>query len=291
MIAVKGSASDYAIMKQVQQLKLRNPEMAIVPLDEQTSFSELGQDELLYLLAHGNAANGDFRAVASTLVLEWLSREVGGVPMAFGGIIILSCFSGRAYGKYGEEPSLASFFATGLRNHAAQGTKVEGADGYSFGTRELRETGRSSVLHEGLAGFYLAEKLELMVQQWLNHKPTHTGGVLAEKLTINVDTEKSIAANLQAAETLTQSPEEIVTEYVKSFAQESTQIVRELDTIINKVPGDTVAARAGFLVNSDNSNDERVTGWNAAIERQYTLFHDYYLWAPPEKAFTSALVG
>ena len=63
MLAVKGMETDYAIMKQVQQLKLAYPKTLIVDLNKDTNFSRIEKNETLYLLGHGDATSGDFRSL------------------------------------------------------------------------------------------------------------------------------------------------------------------------------------------------------------------------------------
>jgi hypothetical protein len=289
MITVNGENSDYAIMKQVQQLKLAYPHMAVVTLDDKTDFSALAADERLYLVSHGNVGNGNLRDIKRAPLLSWLTDQHRGVPKNFGGIVILSCYSGLQVKS--PEPSLAAYLATGLAGRAAAATPVAGANGFSFGTPEFKRSGYSSVVSMDLAAFYFAHDDGEMTKAWLKHRPTHTGGVLKDKLKINVDTSKTIEEHLVTVQQAPpKTPEEITKEFVAAFAKEAKAIEAKLEDIIeNKIPGSTVAERADYLVNNDKEAD--VITWNATIDTQYELFHGLYLWASPADAFTVAKVA
>jgi hypothetical protein len=289
MITVHGEMSDYAIMKQVQQLKLSNPQMAVVTLDDKTDFSALAADESLYLVSHGNAGNGNLRDIKRPALLGWLTDPNRGVPQHFGGIVILSCYSGLQAKP--PDPSLAIYLATGLAGRAAAGTPVAGANGFSFGTPEFKKSGYSSVLSMDLAAFYFAAADGEMIKAWLTHKPTHTGGVLKDKFNINVDTSKTIEEHLVTVQQIPpKTPEEIAKALVTAFAKDAKAIEAKLDDIIeNKIPGNSVAERADYLVNNDQEAD--VITWNTTIDTQYELFHDLYLWASAANAFTVAKVA
>jgi hypothetical protein len=47
----------------------------------------------------------------------------------------------------------------------------------------------------------------------------------------------------------------------------------------------------GYLVDPVNGELVDVINWNNAIDRQYKLFKDLYLWAPDGTAFTTAQVA
>jgi hypothetical protein len=275
-VSGKGSESDYAIMKQVQQLKIARPQMAIVPLHAGTDFSGLGADEKLYLVAHGNSGNGNIVDVKRAALAHWLTDPARGVPANFGGIVILSCYSGMV--TKGNEPSLAAYLADALAGRAATGTTVTGANGYSFGTPEFRKSGLSSVLLMELVDFNFAVNVDNMRDVWLQRRPTHTGGVLK-----NVDLGKTIQEHLDAIQAKNNTTEEIANAYIADFAKDSKAIEEELALIIKKIPGNTVAERADHLVNQ--GTDPSVQAWNVAIDRQYALFGNLYLWASPADAF------
>ena len=292
MIVVNGLESDYAIMKQVQQLRLQNRQMTVVKLDDKTDFSKLAASEKLYLVSHGDISTGCFKEIDKKLLLDWLTDRRLGVPEKFGGIVILSCYSGMRMDDDQKEYSLAEYLATGLVGRAAAGTLVEGANGYSFGTPEFAKSGYSSVLSMDLAAFYYAsiDEPNHMVEAWLKHKPAHAGGVLNADLGITVDTGKTIEEHLTTVQgSQGKAPDKIALEYVTPFAKEAKGIEALLDLIIvNKIQGSSVLERARYLMN--NPKDADVVNWNNAIDRQYKLFGDLYLWAPPAKAFTAAKV-
>jgi hypothetical protein len=188
--------SDYAIMKQVQQLKLSHP-YPIVTLDDTTNFSGLGAGEKLYIVSHGNPADENLRDIVLPTLVRYLSDQTLGlgVPRAFGGIVILSCYSGQKMGGFSS--SLAARLAIKLTGRVAAGTPVTGASGYSFGTPEFRKSGQSSVLALGLGSFYFADNLDSMRRDWLAHKPTHAGGALKDLFKSDVDTAKTIEVNIK----------------------------------------------------------------------------------------------
>ena len=286
MIIVSGSATDYAIMKQVQQLKRMDPNLTVKSLNDQTDFSKLRLDEAVYLVGHG--AGGLLFAVNKDALASWLTDSTRGIPKNFGGeIVLLSCYSGQT--PY-NDVSLATYLAGKLSGHAAKGTKVWGANGYSYGTREFRSTQRSSVLEDSLSSFYTAGSPLSMTDAWLKRKPTHTGGVL-QTMGITVEVTKSIKDHLAAvAASLQKTPEVIANEYVASFTKDAKAIEQTLRDIINNtaIKGTTVAEKAEFLVT--NPTDTNVLAWNKAIDDQYDLFYGLYLWIPQAQAFTLATV-
>ncbi len=289
MITVIGKEDDYAIMKQVQQLKLAEPGMTVMTLDASTDLSKLASDEALYLIAHGDSGSGDIRNLDRATLLNWLKDQQRGVPEKFRGIVILSCYSGQ---KVTEQlPSLAKYIALGLAGKAATGTPVAGANGYSYGTPEFSKTRRSSVLPMTLSFFFSPGQsiIYSMTSQWLAHKPTHAGGVLHGKLKITVDQGKTIEANLATIQAPERPLRDIATECVKDFTQQVTGIEGELKSIIQaKIEGGTVASRTEYLVS--RTSEEAVIRWNKAIKDQYGLFEDFYLWEPEASAFTTEIV-
>jgi hypothetical protein len=292
MITVHGDKADYAIMKQVQQLKIANPNMQIVALDGSTDFSALNADETLYLVSHGDIETGDLRDIDRHTLLDWLKTPGRQVRRDFGGIVILSCYSGLEVDE--QDPkgppdpskySLAKFLAIGLTGQVDAGRSIAGANGYSFGTPEFQASGRSSVLPIELAAFYSPDYVDAMIAGWLKRRPTHSGGVLRDELNINVNTAQTIKDHLDE-----KTSEVIAKKYVTAFAKDAKEIEAQLQAIItNKIQGATVADRAAYLVN--NGARPEVIEWNQAIERQYRLFHTLYLWASPGEAFTVELTG
>jgi hypothetical protein len=276
MIRVHGAKDDYAIMKQVQQIKLAYPHMTIGMLDQNVDFSQLDAAEKLFLVSHGNAASGDLSNIDRYELLGWLKADGRGVPRDFGGIVICSCYSGL-----GGDHSLARHIAQGLAGKAAAGTTVAGANGYSFGTPEFGSSGLSSVLRQELKSFYTFTE-ETMASEWPKVKPTHAGGVLATKWNIQVNIDKTIQENLDTNEALRSTPD-AVKDQLTIFAQEGKGLESQLKDAIKQVAGDAVVERADNIV---AGNTPAVNSWNAAIARQYQLFDEYYLWAPAQAAFT-----
>ena len=280
MISVHGDKNDYAIMKQVQQIRLAYPHMTIGMLDEKADFSQLGVGERLFLVSHGNAASGDLSSIDRFELLGLLKADRRGVPLHFGGIVICSCYSGL-----GGEDSLAHDIARGLAGKAAAGTTVAGANGYSFGTPEFGKSGLSSVLRTGLSSFYTFAQ-ESMTREWPAQKPTHAGGVLATRWNIPVNIDQTIQENLDTNVALRSTPD-AVKDQMAVFAGEAKGLEDQLQRAIVQVAGASVAERASSLI---AGNTAAVDSWNAAIAEQYRLFGDYYLWAPAETAFTVVAV-
>jgi hypothetical protein len=272
-------------LKQLQQLKIAYPHMAIEGLGDSTNFSKLAKDETLYLVGHGDATDGNFRGVTRAELLTWLTRQQGGVPSNFGGIVIQSCYSGLQ--RKPPEPSLVEFVATGLAGKTASGTPVAGANGYSFGTPEFGKTRRSSVLPMDLDAFYSVQDITKMTDVWLQHKPTHDGGILKKELGIDVDTGKTIEAQLTAIQkSPDKTPKEIARQFVTTFAETARQIEKKLREITIDVPGYSASTIVGYMVDPNNSSKPEVDEWNKAVNLQYGLFGDHYLWAPTAGAFT-----
>src|SRR6202035_1783951 len=259
MISVRGDNDDYAIMKQVQQIKLAYPDMTIGTLDEKANFSQLGAGERLFLVSHGNALSGDLSLIDRIELLGLLKADGRGVPRHFGGIVISSCYSGL-----GGDGSLARYIARGLAGKASAGTTVAGANGYSFGTPEFGKSGLSSVLRTGLSGFYTFTQ-ESMVDQWLALKPTHAGGALATRWNIQVGIGQTIQENMDDNEALRSTPD-AVKDQLTLFAGEAKGLEDQLKRAIVQVAGNSVAQRASNLI---GGNSEAIQGWNAAIARQY----------------------
>lgn len=134
MIAVNGSPDDYAIMKQVQQLKAHSGNVGeVVPLNRDTDFHEIGRNEKLYIVSHGDRRGYlILHTIHPDSLVSWLIDKARGLPKEFGGIVLLSCYGGLA----GEGvSSLAESIANGIKDKVTPGTSVEGATGYSFGSR------------------------------------------------------------------------------------------------------------------------------------------------------------
>lgn len=281
MIVVNGFRTDYAILKQVQQLVLAYPHMAIVQLGTEADFSGLSPGERLYLVSHGGTESLINPLVSREDLAKWLTDEKRGVPLGCkGGIILLSCYSGE---KSSSGTSLAQFLADRLKGRAAKDMPVEGATGYSFGTPELQRSGYSNVVVHKT--FNDATNLDEMTQEWLRLKPTHDLGVLRERLG-TVDRSKTIEDQLATAQQDPgQAPKVIAQGYLSNFKTKATEIQNKLEgLLVSKIPGETVANRAAYLVKTDTA--EAVGPWNDAIGQQYELFSSLYLWKSPADAFT-----
>lgn len=280
------AATDYAIMKQIQQIRLINPmdpRLSVVPLDPQPDLSKVGMDETLYVVSHG--ATGMFFGgyVGKDELVKYLTDSKLGVPMGFkGAIIILSCYGGDDL----LGTSLAADVATGLKGRAATNTQVTGATGYSFGTPEFRQSGRSSVLVA--SEFYTLGNINGMVAKWLTLKPTHTKGVLHDDLKLNVATNKTIRELLKTIQPAKETPEKIATRYLADFAIKAKQIQDTLEDRLSKITVSTLVERADYLVTK--GTEQIVKEWNEAIEQQYLLYSGLYLFAT-SNAFTTALVA
>lgn len=288
MILVNSTnVTDYAIMKQVQQIRLMDPAdrtLSVVSLEPQPDFSKLIPGEKLYVVSHGRTGEF-FGGVTINVLISYLTEAKTGIPQGFSGdIILLSCYSGDALSG---GPALAKYMATMLTGRAAKNTKVTGATGYSFGTPEFRKTGRSSVL--STIEFYSLGNINGMAGAWLKLKPTHTAGVLHD-LGINVETGKTIKELLATVQTTQGAPEDIATKYVTSFADEAKRIEDALKVILasNQIPKSTIAEAANFLV---TRNEEQVVqDWNTEINKQYKLYNNLYLWKTLSDAFKDANV-
>jgi hypothetical protein len=294
MIVFNGGKSDYAIMKQIQQIRVSRAEIAdeqIVELGDATDFSGILPDETLYIVSHGNAQTGRLRDIATITLLRWLTDQDKGLPQAYAGTIaILSCYSGQK--KVGKT-TLAESVAQGLsEKKVAAGAKVKGANGYSFGTPELSRTGVSSVLSTDLADFYSLDPSggEARRARWLLHKPTHSGGALQSKLGRDANPDETISENirkaLDAGMLKGKRVDDVAGECVREFSSAGRRIEGTLDRVIKDVPGNSVPARIAHMLT--NSQDPEIVKWNDAIAQQYTLFADYYLWSSTFAAFTTA---
>jgi hypothetical protein len=279
---------DYAIMKQIQQIKLINPAdptLSVVSLEHQPDLSRLGLTEKLYVVSHGLAGDFFLGYVDKGGLLGYLTDAQHGVPHGFhGDIIVLSCYGGTA--PYNGS-SLVTYLANALQGRAAANTVVTGAIGYSFGTPEFRHSGRSSVLRD--SAFYTFGNINGMVDKWLTLNPTHAGGVLQDDLNINVAMNKTIGDLLAMVQQSKGVPKEVAAKYMDSFAINAKQIEDTLKDRLTQIPGSTVAQRADYLVTQ--STKQIVIDWNNAIAQQYKLYSDLYLWAPTANAFTTANVA
>lgn len=308
MIAVNGSAHDYAIMKQVQQLMAQHQHKVVI-LTPHVDLKGIGPEEKLYIVSHGDRETGDLKLYNFTGtdgLVSWLTHQTKGLPRKFGGIVVLSCYSGLRKGEglhpdLGPTFSLAERIAAGIKDHVDPEIPVEGAKGYSFGSPELK-TGHSSVLPLGLEPFYSVnpndpEKIKAMKALWLNLKPTHAGGVLKTKLGVKeVDTTKTIEENLspkldQGEKKDKNEPGTTVIEVMTNFAKEALGIEGDLRNLINEI-GEEVKKKYGWSgldpmsdYFKSNPQDSKVVKWNTLITEQFDLFQNHYLWSEGEAAF------
>jgi hypothetical protein len=152
MVVVAGGLAaahdDYAIIKVLHQL-VRGGERSdrIRALDAAVNFSGMKQNEILYIVGHGNRDTGEIRGVNVDHLITWLNHGVKGIPANIGGIHILTCYGGRVYGA----DSTASTIAGRLRHH---GIPVKGATGFAYGTPETISEKLNSVLPMDLTEFY-----------------------------------------------------------------------------------------------------------------------------------------
>ncbi len=275
------AASDYAIMKQIQQIRLilGNNAMPVVPLDPQPDLSTLAIDQKIYVVSHGTTSDFILEYVKKDALLGYFTHATHGLPQNFrGDIIILSCYGGDNSYK----TSIAGYLANGLKGRAAANTVVTGAIGYSFGTPEFGHTGRSSVLRD--SDFYSVGDINGMATKWLTLTPTHTGGVLKDSFNLNVDTGETICDQLATVQNKG-APEAIARGIMTDFADKVTNQIEEiLRARLRSIPVNTLAGRADYLVNQNG--EQIVIDWNAAIAQQYKLYGDLYLWVPRATAFT-----
>ncbi|GAA1715005.1 hypothetical protein [Fodinicola feengrottensis] len=291
MISVNGSSSDYAILKQVHQIKLGRLDQEVNELKTGVDFSELRELEALYVASHGNPSTGDLGSIDTKKLLELLTAPGLGIPATYKGtIVLLSCYSGQQYSG----TSLAERVAAGLRGKVTAGAKVVGANGFSFGTRKLRDGARrSSVLLNatGIRDFYFLDspKNATLSATWLALKPTHADGVLKTKFVRAAEVNKTIKENLTQRLPGGQTPQDAALNIITSFTATAKKIQDTLDNLAaKKFPRGTVAEVVKHLL--DHPKDADVTAWTQSIEEQYELFQAHYLWASDVDAFTTVQV-
>jgi hypothetical protein len=124
-----------------------------------------------------------------------------------------------------------------------------------------------------------------MVTQWLAHKPTHTGGVLATQWHIDVRTDRTIQENVDASGAL--DPDAVKNQLIH-FGQAAKGHEDQLKQAIVQIGEGSLAEQTTNLM---TGNTAAVQSWNTAIAEQYQLYRDYYLWASTATAFTVEQVG
>ena len=273
--------NDYAIMKQIQQLRKVHSK-PVVMLDATVDFSGMAADEQLFVVSHGNAADGDLRDLPTQTLIDRLNHGTRGVPANIGGITLLSCYSGRPV----QAQSLAERVADGL-NH--QHIPVQGAVGFSFGSPEFAATGRSSVMPEDLRAIYSAESVDEMVTAWRSRHPTHNGGILTEvpALAHGIPTNRTTYQILRTAGDSDGAAIGRIRTWMGKLKGEIKRIEAGLKGLLAQIPGMTVAAKAQAF-GEPWRHRRTIDKWDRLIQQQYDLFTKYYLWTPDDAgAFAS----
>ncbi|HEY7074029.1 MAG TPA: hypothetical protein VH418_01610 [Solirubrobacteraceae bacterium] len=274
-------ATDYAIMKQVHQLRAsQNPKHNIVMLNQGTDFRGMAAGEDLFIVSHGDSATGEMRNINTNSLIGWLNGAKG-VPAHFGKIVVLSCYGGMAK----PDTALAERIASGLKH---KGHDVEGATGFSFGTPEFSQSGHSSVLSEDLRVFYTADSIDDMAAAWAERNPTHAGGVLAGVVSY-VDQFATIKENYVRAKGA-KGADGWIRQKITYFRDRAKAIEQGLGTAIGQTQGASVQEKITSLEAPPppgGAVPAHVTSWNTLLAEQYQLFHDYYLWTDPAQAFAT----
>jgi hypothetical protein len=283
LIAVNTAAAhgqphtDYAIMKQVQQLRKvhRKP---VVMMDALVNFSNMEQGEELYIVSHGDAATGEMRDLSVNQLLALLNHNQRGVPAHISGITLLSCYGGRVIA-----PRIESY-AQAVANGLTHRLRVKGAVGFSFGSPEFGATGQSSVMPEELRAIYSADDIDAMATAWEQRHPTHPGGVLTTELGLHsVSPQQTILQIVQNKVGAGQAHDRIKG-MMKKLQSEIKRIEHGLADLLATMPGDSVPAKAAaFEDKTQGSGGQRhraVGKWDKLIRQQYELFTRYYLWVP-----------
>ena len=266
--------TDYAIMKQIQQLRKVHSK-PVVMLDAGVDFSGMAAGEQLFVVSHGNAADGDLRDLPTQTLINRLNHAQKGVPANIGGITLLSCYSGRPV----QPQSLAERVAAGLFHQHIQ---VQGAIGFSFGSPEFSATGHSSVMPEDLRAIYSAEDIGAMADTWRDRQPTHNGGILTELpgLVIHgVPTNRTTRQILMNAGLSGGEADGRIRGLMGKLKGEIKQIEAGLRNLLGQLPGMTVAEKATAF-EQPWLHRRTIDKWDRLIQRQYDLFHKYYLWTP-----------
>jgi hypothetical protein len=278
---------DYAIMKQVQQLRasqLPAPH-AIVMFTTSPDFSGMAAGEDLFIVSHGDSVTGNVRNLTVKQIVTALNKSGTGVPANFGKIVVLSCYGGATK----SDGVLAENIADGLKGKGVHA--VEGSTGFSFGTSEFGRTGHSSVLSEDLRVFYVADDIGAMAAHWKTMQPNHAEGVLAAPpIGLEyVNAFATIEANVIGA-VGKKAADGYITNLITHLRTRIKAIEQGLATALGQAPGADVAAKIASLEVTAPplaALPGYVTSWNALLAEQYQLFHDYYLWTDPATAFVS----
>jgi hypothetical protein len=274
--------NDYAIMKQVQQLRKAH-RGEVVMLRDDVDFSDMAAGEKLFIVSHGDAATGDLRDLPVATLLRYLNHPARGVRPSFGGITILSCYAGEAV----QNQSLAQRVAAGL-TRVGGGKTVQGPVGFSFGSPEFLATQKSSVLASNLRPFYAADDINQMKADWAQRLPTHNGGVLKSLAGFNADTNLSIRTNIiQRGGKTPARADELIDTYIRRYKSEVKRIEMSLKELLVQVPGTSISEKLASFEERSGANARIAARWDKRIQQQYRLFHDYYLWSPAAGSFAS----
>src|ERR1051326_4039286 len=88
----------------------------VVILNRDTRFDTIGRNEKLYIVSHGLHTDGSLRFISTQGLVSWMTDSDHGLPREFGGIVVLSCYSGLSEGEgISAESSLAERIAEGIR--------------------------------------------------------------------------------------------------------------------------------------------------------------------------------
>lgn len=278
---------DYAIMKQVHQLRASQMPAPhpIVMFTASPNFSAMGVGEDLFIVSHGDSVTGNMRNLSVQQIVTALNKSGTGIPAHFGKIVVLSCYGGATK----SDGILAQNIADRLKGKGKHA--VEGATGFSFGTREFASTEHSSVLPEDLRVFYVADSISDMEDTWKTMLPSHDGGVLAAPpISLSyVNEYTTIEDNIAGKFGRGKAPG-LIASLITHLQTRIKAIEQGLGVALGQAPGTDVAQKiASFEATPPLGGvvAPYVTSWNALLAEQYQLFHDYYLWTKPDEAFAS----
>jgi hypothetical protein len=268
--------TDYAIMKQVQQLRKVHSKPVVI-LNSTVDFSEMDAGEQLFIVSHGNAVDGDLRDLPTQTLIDRLNHAHRGVPANIGGITLLSCYSGRPV----QAQSLAERVAGGLNHH---NIPVQGAVGFSFGSPEFGQTAHSSVMAEDLRAIYSADNIDDMANAWRNRQPTHNGGILTELPGLDifaVSTNRTTYQILRDKQLSDGEANDRIRTLMGKLKSEIKRIEAGLRGLLGQLPGMNVAEKVQSF-EEPWRHGKKINKWDRLIEQQYELFHKYYLWTPDD---------
>lgn len=276
---------DYAIMKVVQQLRKFKKDK-IIMLDGAADFSTMAQGETLYIASHGVSDTGQLASLNHDVLINKLTVGARKAPAHISGIVLLSCYGGEV--REGQDQSLAQKLAAGL---TTGGKTVEGANGFSFGTPNLAETGRSNVLSSDNIAFYKADDIDAMAARWETLMPAGAG-VLAGRLGLDyVNPGITTLNNIRNGKNISEGA---ARGYIKTlmthFKSVSRGIESQLTATLALIPGASLIEKIESLESATPNHNKPVyklkVRWEKLIQQQFNLFNDYYLWTGSEEAFS-----